>query len=167
MKRNVYLKMQSLTEASEIFEQAFAWGDLMGTETVAAVDAIGRVTAAPVFARYSSPSYHGAAMDGFAVRADSTYGASEEHPLQLTLDESAWPVNTGQPLPDDANAVIMIEHVHQSGDGRIEIFAAAFPWQHVRRVGEDIVAGELIMPHHHRLAAAGGEEPIAGDHPGR
>jgi molybdenum cofactor synthesis domain-containing protein len=153
MKRNVYLKMQSLTEASEIFEQAFAWGDLMGTETVAAVDAIGRVTAAPVFARYSSPSYHGAAMDGFAVRADSTYGASEEHPLQLTLDESAWPVNTGQPLPDDANAVIMIEYVQQSGDCRIEIFAAAFPWQHVRRVGEDIVAGELILPHHHRLAA--------------
>jgi len=153
MKRNVYLKMKGLAEASTIFERAFAWGDLMGSETLAAVDALGRVTVAPVFAGISSPSYHGAAMDGFAVRADSTYGASEEHPLQLTLGENTWPVNTGQPLPDTTNAVIMIEHVRKSDDGNVEIYAAAFPWQHVRRVGEDMVAGELVLPHHHRLTA--------------
>jgi len=153
MKRNIYLKMKSLTEASATFDEAFAWGDLMGSETIAAVDALGRVTAAPVFAQYSSPSYHGAAMDGFALQADSTYCASDEHPLQLTLGETAWPVNTGQVLPESTDAVIMIEHVQHSGDGRIEIFAAAFPWQHVRRVGEDIVAGELILPHHHRMSA--------------
>jgi len=162
MKRNVYLKMKSLAEARSIFEQRFDWDDLMGSETIAAVDALGRVTVAPVFARYSSPSYHGAAMDGFALRADRTYGASEEHPLELVVGDSVRPVNTGQPMPDDTNAVIMIEHVRETGEDRIEISAAAFPWQHVRRVGEDIVAGELILPHHHRLTATDIAALLAG-----
>jgi putative molybdopterin biosynthesis protein len=153
VKRNVYLKMKSLSEAQAIFESAFDWSRLMGVETVATADALDRVTVAPVFARTSSPSYHGGAMDGYAVRADSTFGASEEHPLRLTLGEMVYPVNTGQPMPEGTNAVIMIEHVQEPVEGQIEIIGAAFPWQHVRRVGEDIVAGELILPHHHRLSA--------------
>jgi putative molybdopterin biosynthesis protein len=154
MKRNVYLRMKSLEDARATFADAFDWGTLGGTETVATADTLGRVTAEPVFARYSSPGYHGAAMDGFAVRADRTFGASEEHPLHLRLGHDAHPINTGQPLLEDTNAVIMIEHVQQLEGNRLEIVAAAFPWQHVRRVGEDIVAGELILPHNHRLAAA-------------
>ena len=154
MKRTVYLRMRSLEDARATFADAFDWRALSGTETVATADALGRVTAEPVFARYSSPAYHGAAMDGYAVRADRTFGASEEHPLQLRLGRDSHPINTGQPLPEGTNAVIMIEHVQQPADGRLEIEAAVFPWQHVRRVGEDIVAGELILPHNHRLAAA-------------
>ena len=153
MKRNVYLKMKDLAEARGIFERAFDWDAFVGEETLATADAFGRVTAAPVFANLSSPSYHGAAMDGFAVRADQTYGASEEHPITLMVGDEVHPVNTGQPMPDDCNAVIMIEHVQQPTDHQIEISAAAFPWQHVRRVGEDIVAAELILPRHHRLSA--------------
>jgi putative molybdopterin biosynthesis protein len=153
VKRNVYLKMKSLVEAQEIFERAFDWNSLMGTETVATADALGRVTAAPVLAGISSPSYHGAAVDGYAVRADRSYGASEERPIRLDIGEEAHAVNTGQPLPEGTNAVIMIEHIQTPAENQIEIFAAAFPWQHVRRVGEDIVAGELVLPHHRRLSA--------------
>ena len=153
MKRNVYLRMRSLTEAREIFESAFDWSRLAGVQTVATVDALGRVTVSPVLAHVSSPSYHGAAMDGYAVRADRTYGASEEHPIRLTVGKEVHPVNTGQPMPDGTNAVIMIEHVQEPTADQIEIFAAVFPWQHVRRVGEDIVAGELMLPHHRRLSA--------------
>jgi len=153
MKRNVYLKMKSLAEAHRIFEGAFDWSAFQGLETIAAVEGLDRVTAAPVFARISSPSYHGAAMDGYAVRADRTFGASEEHPIRLTIGAEVHPVNTGQPLPDDCNAVIMIEVVQPMGENQIEIHAAAFPWQHVRRVGEDIVAAELILPRDHQLSA--------------
>jgi len=153
VKRNVYLKMKSLAEARAIFESAFDWSGLMGVDTVATADALDRVTVAPVLAHISSPSYHGAAMDGYAVRADHTYGASEEHPIRLALGEGAYPVNTGQPMPEGTNAVIMIEHVQEPAENQIEIFAAVFPWQHVRRVGEDIVAGELVLPHHRRLSA--------------
>jgi putative molybdopterin biosynthesis protein len=154
MKRTVYLKMKSLSDARQIFADAFDWSKFRGAETIATADALGRITAEPVFARYSSPSYHGAAMDGYAVKADRSYGASEEHPLHLQLHRDAHPVNTGQPLPEGTNAVIMIEHVQHLDDDVLEIVAAAFPWQHVRRVGEDMVAGELILPHNHRLAAA-------------
>jgi putative molybdopterin biosynthesis protein len=153
MKRTVYLKMKSLSEARRIFADAIDWPSLRGTETIATADALGRITAEPVFARYSSPSYHGAAMDGYAVKADHTYGASEEHPLRLQIHREAHPINTGQPLPEGTNAVIMIEHVQHVNDDLLEIVAAAFPWQHVRRVGEDVVTGELILPHNHRLAA--------------
>jgi putative molybdopterin biosynthesis protein len=153
MKRNVYLNMKSLAEAHRIFEGAFDWNALQGEETIAAVEGLDRVTAAPVFARISSPSYHGAAMDGYAVRADRTFGASEEHSIRLTIGAEVHPVNTGQPLPDDCNAVIMIEVVQPMGENQIEIHAAVFPWQHVRRVGEDIVAAELILPRDHQLSA--------------
>jgi putative molybdopterin biosynthesis protein len=106
-----------------------------------------------VFAVLSSPSYQSAAMDGIAVAAESTYGASDESPTTLEVSRAAWFVNTGQVLPEGTNAVVMIEQVHQTSPGQVEIRAAAFPWQHVRRVGEDMVAGEMLLPHHHRLGA--------------
>jgi len=153
VKRNVYLKMRTLDEARRLFLDAFDWTALVGAERGVTAEALGRVTAAPVFSVYSSPSYNGAAMDGFAVRASDTFGATEERPLRLTLGEQAFAVNTGQPLPRATDAVIMIEQVHQPDSACIELRAAAFPWQHVRRVGEDIVAQELVLPHHHRLGA--------------
>ena len=154
MKRNVYLKMMSLADAREAFLSCFDWTSLVGSEIVETASALGRVTCEPVFAVYSSPAYHGAAMDGFAVTAAETYGATEEHPLRLEAGSQAVPVNTGQPLPPGADAVIMIEQVQQPEPTAVVIHAAAFPWQHVRRVGEDVVTGEMVLPHHHRLGAA-------------
>lgn len=153
MKRNVYLSMKPLSEAREIFFGAFPWDAMVGVETIPAADALGRVTQEPLFAALSSPAYHGAAMDGFAVRAESTYGASEEQPRRLQVGKDAFPVNTGHPLPEGTDAVIMIEEVQRPSEDQIEVSSAAFPWRHVRRVGEDIVAGELVLPRGQLLGA--------------
>ena len=121
--------------------------------TVATEQALGRVTAAPVFARTSSPTCHSAAMDGIAVTARATFAAREGQPLTLAKGVDYDPVNTGHPLPPERDAVIMIEHVRELDDGHVAIEAPAFPWQHVRRIGEDIVATELLLPQNHELSA--------------
>ena len=64
--------------------------------------------------------------------------------------DAAW-VNTGQPLPEPFDAVIMVEKVHEIDGGRIEIRSPAHPWQHVRKVGEDIIATQLLFPQNHQL----------------
>ncbi len=153
MKRNKYLNMKSLPAAREEFLNSFDWIGLAGTERVDTATALGRVTAEPVFATLSSPSYQSAAMDGVAVRAELTFHATDEVPVQLAVGREAWFVNTGRPLPAATDAVVMIEQVHQPAPEQVELRAAAFPGQHVRRVGEDMVAGEMLLPHHHRLGA--------------
>ena len=154
MKRNVYLKMKPLEEARELFLKSFNWAELAGVEEIATSDALRRVTAEPVFAAWSAPAYNGSAMDGVALLAEDTFGASEERPKQLKVDEQVHFVNTGNALPAGCDAVVMIEQVHQPDPNTVELTAPAFPWQHVRKVGEDIVAGEMLLPHHHRLDSA-------------
>jgi putative molybdopterin biosynthesis protein len=90
-------------------------------------------------------------MDGVAVRAADTFGASEISPRRLALGRQATWVDTGDPLPPDTDAVIMAEHVQTIDQDTIEIMAAVAPWQHVRPLGEDIVATELVLPENHQL----------------
>jgi putative molybdopterin biosynthesis protein len=111
-------------------------------------EAVGRVTAESVWARRSSPAFDSAAMDGIAVRAAETVGAAETTPVML--DDFAV-VDTGDPLPTGYDAVVMREHVHHTPDGRAELRAAVPPYQHVRSIGEDISATELLLPEGHRL----------------
>ena len=80
-------------------------------EPVPLDEAAGRTTAEPVWAQISSPHYHAAAMDGYAVRAEATRGASETQPVYLTVGEQVFYVDTGDPLPPGTNAVIMVEDV--------------------------------------------------------
>jgi putative molybdopterin biosynthesis protein len=148
-QRNIYLKMTSLEKARELMFARFAAPSPPATETVPVTDAVGRVLAAPVFARFSSPNFHSAAMDGIAVQAEQTFGTSETNPRLLQIGQNAFYVNTGHVLPANTNAVIMIEQVNARGDDQVEIEAPAFPWQHVRRMGEDIVATELLFPRRH------------------
>jgi len=119
--------------------------------TVALDEAVGRVTAEPIWATRSSPPFDAAAMDGIAVRAASSYGASETAPLLLGA-EAFVVVDTGDPLPDGYDAVVMREQVHFV-DGAAELRAAVAPHQHVRSIGEDISATELLLPAGHRLRA--------------
>jgi putative molybdopterin biosynthesis protein len=119
------------------------------TATVGVGDAIGRVTAEPIWALRSSPPFDCAAMDGIAVRAADTVGASESRPLLLEPGAFAV-VDTGDPLPDGFDAVVMREHVHYDA-GRAELQAAVAPYQHVRSIGEDISATELLLPAGHRI----------------
>lgn len=159
LARKRYLKKQPLGAALGRFLGAVS--PRPTTEHVAVEDALGRTTAAPIFAKRSAPHYHGAAMDGIAVRAEDTFGAGEFSPLTLTrvaakrrppADGAPFQyVDTGNPLPRWANAVIMIERVFKTGERRVEIRDAATPWQHVRLVGEDIVATEPLLPRGHKL----------------
>ena len=147
--RNVYLDNMDLEEARRRWWDALA-GYQLPTEEVGTTDALGRVTARAVFAARSAPHYHASAMDGIAVRARDTYGASETSPVTLSPETGYHTVDTGDPLPPGFDAVVMIEDVHFDGEGA-QLIAAARPWQHVRAVGEDIVATELVVPAHHRL----------------
>lgn len=112
--------------------------------------AVGRVTAEPVWAARSSPAFDSSGMDGIAVRAADTVGAAETAPVLLG-PESFEVVDTGDPLPAGYDAVVMREHVHHTGDGTAELRAAVPPYQHVRSIGEDISAAELLLPEGHRL----------------
>ena len=153
MKRQVYLSMKSLEEARNIFFSRFGPDKKTGISCVKAEESDGRITAEPVFARRSAPSYHSSAMDGIAVKAEQTYGATERLPMTLALEKDAAWVNTGQPLKKPYNAVIMIEDVHMIDEGHVEIRSSAYPWQHVRKVGEDIVATQLLFPQNHSIRA--------------
>ena len=99
MKRSVYLSMKTLEEARELFLNRFGDGLPRNTEILSVQEALGRVTAEPVFAVFSSPTFHSAAMDGIAVRAGETYGTTERHPKVLTVHRDARWINTGQVLP--------------------------------------------------------------------
>jgi putative molybdopterin biosynthesis protein len=84
-----------------------------------------------VIAKLSSPFYHSAAMDGYAVRFIDTFGASETKPKRLSIPAQAVAVDTGDPMPDGYDAVIMIEDVEKLSGPEIEILKPATPWQHV------------------------------------
>ena len=148
---NIYLKMVSRIRAQELMFQAFEDALESSVENAPVTDAVGRVTARAVPARLSSPNFHAAAMDGIAVKAVQTFGANETVPVSLTIGTDAYAVNTGQVLPLGTDAVIMIENVHQSDETTWEVNAPATPWQHVRKVGEDIVATELLFPSGHLI----------------
>lgn len=150
-KRNIYLKMKSLAEARRILFEISAKQSAMPGEDVSVPDAVGRVLSSPVTARLSSPSFHAAAMDGIAVKAEDTFGATENRPKVLRVDEQARFLNTGNVMPEATDAVIMIEKVNVLDETRVQIDAPAFPWQNVRKMGEDIVATELLFPQNHTV----------------
>jgi len=148
--RNIYLHQTPRAEALALFMKNVG---LKRREEILNVNqALGRVTARPVFAKRSWPGYHAAAMDGIVVRAEQTFGASDQQPQILYLGTDYYPVDTGEPLPEGFDAVIKIEEVQPLDADSLEIIAPASPWQHVRPVGEDIVEQEMILPAFHRLS---------------
>ena len=137
---------------------------VLGSETIPLDEnALGRVLSEPIWASISSPHYHASAMDGFAVIAENTSGAGPSTPLTFPIEaESAHYVDTGDPLPEWANAVIPIENVESLDENNkitpniqrpasIRIRAAVSPWSHIRPLGEDIVATQLVLPSGHTL----------------
>lgn len=154
MTRNIYLQDIPLDEAwrrlADALKALGRWQPFEG-EDIPVAEALGRVTAQPIWAKVSSPAYHASAMDGYAVRAGDTASANDTQPLQLKLGTQAQYVDTGDPLPGWADAVIMIENVQPIGDDTIEIRAPIAPWTAVRPLGEDMVATELVLPANHVL----------------
>ncbi len=141
-----YLDLVSLARALEVIRERFG-SRKPRTETVPLEEAAGRVTAGPIYARFSVPGIHISAMDGIAVRSAETHGASETRPIVLP---DAVRVNTGNLVPPEYDAVIMIEDVW-IGEGTWTIRKPAAPWQHVRPVGEDIGESEMILPSLHAV----------------
>ena len=155
--RRYYLSDVPLERAVRDFESALREaGGLAPTrsERLPLEQALGRITSEPVWARISSPHYDSAAMDGVAVRAADTVGATETSPIRLKVGPEASWVDTGDPIPDGFDAVIMVEVIHEVDDETIEIRDPVPPYHHVRPLGEDIVATELLLPSGHRIGPA-------------
>lgn len=166
---SVYLHDIPLSQAQERLRQVLQDADLwrvLGVEEIPLDEnALGRVTVEPIWAQISSPHYHASAMDGFAVRAVDTMGAQPSSPVTLYTGPQAQYVDTGDPLPEWANAVIPIENVESLDENggitsairqpaSIRIRASVPPWAHVRPMGEDIVATQLVLPAGHILKPA-------------
>ncbi len=156
-QRRYYLTDIPLEEARERFHaalQSVGAHEPMPAETLPLAQCRGRITGEPVWAAASSPHYDAAAMDGIAVRAADTTGATETTPVILSAggshSQAEW-VDTGDPMPEGTDAVVMVENLQVLDEGRVSIMAPVAPWQHVRPLGEDIVATELILPENHLL----------------
>lgn len=141
-----YLSNIPLEEARIRFLEALLSAGLkFETETINTVDANHCIAAEAVYAYISAPHYNACAMDGIALDASLTLGATDTRPIVLHADQFCW-VNTGDPLPEGCDTVVMVEDVIEVDEGTIQLFAAAVPWQHVRQIGEDISAGDMIIP---------------------
>ena len=136
-------------------------GFAAATEVIPVWDACGRVTAHAVYAHICAPHYAASAMDGVAVNAKDTFGATETTPVTLQAGQYIV-LDTGDPIPEGCDAVIMVEDIVKNGDGTITIHASAAPWQHIRQIGEDICAGEMILPSHMTVSPSAIGAMIAG-----
>lgn len=144
MKHN-YLDNIPVEEAKEKFFALIQSGFSHKTEEISTTQAVGRVLSKAVYAKICCPHYNASAMDGIAVRAKDTYLASENNPIILTPDMYTV-VDTGDAIPDDSDAVIMVEELSFENDGNIKIIASVHPFQNVRQIGEDICMGDMIAP---------------------
>jgi len=130
------------------------------TERVPLRDAGGRVLAAAVTAAMDVPPFDRAAMDGYAVRAEDTFGAGRHDPKSLRVIEKVYTgqiprrragagecveIATGAPMPDGADAVVMVEETERGGGDEIRVFTPVYPRQHVGRRGADIAAGSAVL----------------------
>jgi len=163
---SVYLHDIPLSQAQSRLESALREADLWRVLQIETIplneNALGRSLAEPVWARTSSPHYHASAMDGFAVRAAETAGALPSKPVSLRIPDQACYLDTGDPLPSGFDSVIPIENTEALDEheeltsairdpASIRIRASVAPWTHVRPLGEDIVATELVLPAGHVL----------------
>lgn len=152
MERNIYLSNTDIEEAVALYlnklEPAAA---AVRTELSDIREALGRATAAPVIAKLSSPNHNAAAMDGIMVISGKTFAANESNPVVLDKGKDFEYINTGQVISEPYDSVIMIEDVVVLNEEQVKIIVQAAPWQHIRPIGDDIVAGEMILPENHLI----------------
>jgi molybdopterin molybdotransferase len=140
----------------------------VGTEEIPSVRARARVLADELRSAVDLPHFHRAAMDGYAVIAKDTFGASQSLPAYLKLagvvemgKEAAQPltpgtamrISTGGMMPPHADSVVMVEYTDETDAGLVEIHRGVSPWQNVIQIGDDIKKGELVFPRGRRLRA--------------
>lgn len=150
-KRNLYLHTTPVEEARRIYTEALKECVCSRSERIPVEESLGRVTANAVYASLCSPLFNAAAMDGIAVTASRTEGAREERPVTLKRGVDFQIVDTGDPIRPPYDAVIMAEDLLEIGDDTVQIMAAVPSWNHVRPIGEDIVAGEMLLSGYHKI----------------
>lgn len=153
-KRNLYLKTTPVEKAGEKYMRALETAGCLKpqTEIIDTYESLDRITAEAIYAKCCSPLFNGAAMDGIAVKSAETIGASEERPLTLEQGRDYKIIDTGDPIKSPFDAVVMAEDViEESGSDRVMITRSVPGWQHVRPIGEDIAAGEMLLPSHHTI----------------
>lgn len=152
-KRNLYLKTTPVEEARKKYMQALEEAGCLRQkeERTDTYESLGRITAEAVYAKCCSPLFNAAAMDGIAVKSAETAEAGEERPLALSLGSGYRIIDTGDPVKSPFDAVIMAEDVMETGEGMVTITKSVPGWQHVRPIGEDIAAGEMLLPSHHTI----------------
>ena len=138
----------------------------VGSETITSVQGRGRVLAKDLFSAVDLPHFHRAAMDGYAVRAKDTFGASQSLPAYLKLagvvemgkeatqglnKGEAIRISTGGMMPPDADSVVMVEYTDETDAGLVEVHRAVSPWQNVIQIGDDIKKGEPVFSQGRRL----------------
>ena len=157
-----YLSNEPLDKALEGFLKALEErGFAPRTDMVPVGEALGRITAEPLYAAISAPHYHACAMDGIALAANVTFGATATTPV-IVQPEDYVVVDTGDPVPDGCDAVVMIEDVVYGEGSSIDdlgtcpviLHAAIAPWGNVRQIGEDICAGEMLLTSNVRIEPA-------------
>ncbi|MDR7855351.1 molybdopterin biosynthesis protein [Tissierella sp.] len=149
MERNTYIDNIDVELAKEMYFEKL--NIIPEYEEVKVIDSLDRVTIEAVSAKISSPNYNAAAMDGIAVKSSNTLGATESNPLTLEIAKDFIYINTGNQIKEPFDSVIMIEDVIDCGQGKVQILKSVYPWQHVRQIGEDVVATEMIIPSRHRI----------------
>lgn len=145
--RNVYIENNSLKDSLDDYLKLV---NVVETEEVPTIEAVGRVCAKAIFAKVCDPTYNASAMDGIAVCSIDTADATELNPLTLKEGQFEY-VNTGNAVNQPFDSVIMIEDVINNEDGSISIIAPSKPWQHIRCIGETVVATEMIFPSKQRI----------------
>ena len=146
--RNYYLKDIPLSKAVSILDEwildagsSFEEED----ELVRLEDAVGRVVSGTIFAKISSPITNTAAMDGIATHSSKTIGATDNTPVFLKhVSDYIW-IDTGDPMPDGMDSVVMIEDVLKVSEDEIQIRASVYPYQHIRKIAEDIATTEILL----------------------
>jgi len=140
----------------------------VGTERIPTVRARARVLAEDLYSNVDLPHFHRAAMDGYAVKAKDTFGASQSLPAYLKLAGvvemgkeatqllgagEAIRISTGGMLPPESDAVVMVEYTDETDAGLVEIHRSVSPWQNVIQIGDDIKKSELVFSRGRRLRA--------------
>ncbi|MGE0679702.1 MAG: gephyrin-like molybdotransferase Glp [Candidatus Binatia bacterium] len=154
--------------SAEARAQLAAFAPRTKTETIPVVDACRRVLAKALTAPVDLPHFHRTNMDGYAVRAANTFGASASLPMYLKLvgaidmgkevkhalkKGETMRIATGGMLPPGADSMVMVEYTEEMGDGTVEIQRSVSPWENILRIGEDIKKGAPIFPAERRLRA--------------
>lgn len=143
MGRKTYIENNSFNEAVGSYLENFS---TLESEIVKTENANGRVLSKAVIAKKCDPGFNAAAMDGIAVFAEKTIGASDQNPISLKLNVDFEYINTGNLVKEQFDSVIMIEDVIIEDYDNVKIVSPSHPWQHVRIIGESVVATEMVLP---------------------